>query len=158
MRTPVLHLLVTPLAVVALALLTACSTTDPGPGGPTAATPSGGGSGSSSTAPSGGSGELTIVVRDATEQENTWTLTCDPVGGSHPDPAAACAALTAHAAAALPPVAKDTMCTQVYGGPETASITGTWQGQPVRSIFSRTNGCEIARWNMLKGLLPAPTR
>ena len=155
MRTPVLQLLVAPLAVVGFALLTACATTDPGPGAPTAASPSGRGPGSASPTPSAAWGELTIVVRDATEQESTWTLTCDPAGGTHPDPAAACAALTVHAAAALPPVAKDAMCTQIYGGPETASITGTWQGQPVRSTFSRTNGCEIARWNMLKGLLPA---
>lgn len=155
MRTPVLHLLVAPVAVAAFALLTACMAANPGPGGPTAATPSDGGSVSSSPT-SSASGELTIVVRDASEQENSWTLTCDPVGGTHPDPEAACAALTAHGAAALPPVAKDMMCTQVYGGPETASIAGTWQGQSVRSTFARTNGCEIARWNMLKGLLPSP--
>ncbi len=155
MRTPVLHLLTAPLAVVAFGLLTACATTDPGPSGPTAATPRATGSGSTSPPPSASSGELTIVVRDAGEQESTWTLTCDPVGGTHPDPAAACAALTAHATAALPPVAKDTMCTDVYGGPETASITGTWDSRPVASSFSRTNGCQTARWNMLEGLLPA---
>lgn len=158
MRMPVIHLLVAPVVVVAFALLAACATSDPGPGGPTVATPSTGGPVTGSPTPSTSSGELTIVVRDATEQESTWTLTCAPVGGTHPDPEAACAALTAHATAALPPVAKDTMCTQVYGGPETASITGTWQGRPVRSTFSRTNGCEIARWNMLKGLLPAASR
>lgn len=151
MRTPVLHLLLAPVTAVVLAL-TACSTPDPGPGGPTTTTSSGGGSGSSSPAPA--PTELTIVVSDGSLQ-TTWTLTCDPAGGTHPDPAAACAALTAQGATALPPVAKDTMCTQVYGGPETASITGTWRGSPVRSTFSRTNGCEIARWNLLKGLLPA---
>ena len=155
MRTPLHHLLVAPVAVVAFALMTACTLANPGPGGPTAATPSGGGSGSSPPTPSATADELTIVVLDAGDRESTWTLTCDPVGGTHPDPAAACAALTAHATAALPPVAKDTMCTDVYGGPETASITGTWVGRPVASSFSRTNGCQTARWNMLEGLLPA---
>ena len=59
---------------------------------------------------------------------------------------------------ALPPVPKGTMCTQVYGGPETATITGTWRGRQINSQFSRTNGCEISRWNALTGVLPAAER
>jgi hypothetical protein len=43
----------------------------------------------------------------------------------------------------------------VYGGPQTARITGTWEGGPVDATLSRTNGCEIARWKALRGLLPA---
>ena len=46
-------------------------------------------------------------------------------------------------------------CTQVYGGPETARITGTWRGAAVDSSFSRADGGQIARWNGLVGLLPA---
>jgi hypothetical protein len=57
-------------------------------------------------------------------------------------------------AKALPPVRQDMQCTQVYGGPETAHITGTWRGQAVDSRLSRQNGCEIARWNALAGFLP----
>lgn len=109
---------------------------------------------SDSPDPSPGAAELTIVVDDGTGQQTTWTLTCDPVGGTHPDPAAACAALTAHGATALPPKRKDVACTEVYGGPQKATIRGTWQGKPVRSSFSRTDGCEISRWDQLKGLLP----
>jgi hypothetical protein len=45
-------------------------------------------------------------------------------------------------------------CTQVYGGPQKATIRGTWQGKPVRSSFSRTDGCEISRWDQLEGFLP----
>jgi hypothetical protein len=59
-------------------------------------------------------------------------------------------------ATALPAVPKDQMCTQVFGGPETATITGTWRGKPVMSRLSRINGCEISRWNALNGLLPKP--
>ena len=65
----------------------------------------------------------------------------------------ACRALEAHGAKALPPVRKDVACTEVYGGAQTATITGTWQGQRVRSSFSRVNGCEIGRWDLLRGLL-----
>ena len=46
------------------------------------------------------------------------------------------------------------MCTQQYGGPATARVTGTWQGQHVDATFDRTNGCEIARWNTLRPVLP----
>jgi hypothetical protein len=97
---------------------------------------------------------LTIVVVDNGKTDN-WTLSCDPAGGTHPNPTAACAALTAKGRTAIPPVAKDVMCTQIYGGPQTAKITGTWQGQPVNATFSRHNGCEITRWKALTGLLPA---
>ena len=98
--------------------------------------------------------DLTIVSDDGTGKTETWTLTCDPAGGTHPDPEAACAALTAKGATAMPAVAKDVMCTQQYGGPQTAKITGTWKGEAVNASFSRTNGCEISRWQALKGLLP----
>jgi hypothetical protein len=98
--------------------------------------------------------ELTIVSNDGSGKTETWTLTCDPAGGTHPDPEAACAALTAKGTTAMPAVAKDKMCTQQFGGPQTAKITGTWKGETVDASFSRTNGCEISRWQSLKGLLP----
>ncbi len=102
--------------------------------------------------------ELTIVIEDAVGRTRTWTLTCDPAGGTHPNPAEACAALAANGEAALPPKRKDVACTQVYGGPERATISGTWQGRRVRSSFSRTDGCEIRRWDLLRGLLPPAGR
>jgi Subtilisin inhibitor-like len=98
--------------------------------------------------------ELMIIVDDGAGARRTWTLSCDPPDGTHPNPAAACRALQAHGAKALPPVRKDVACTEVYGGAQTATITGTWQGQRVRSSFSRVNGCEISRWDLLRGLLP----
>jgi Subtilisin inhibitor-like len=99
--------------------------------------------------------DLTIVVDDGQGSTTTWRLTCDPPGGDHPDPAAACAALAAHGERALPPVAKDRACSQVYGGSRTATVTGTWRGQAVNSRFSLVDGCQIARWKSLVGLLPA---
>jgi hypothetical protein len=62
--------------------------------------------------------------------------------------------LDQNGATALPAVPKDRMCAQVYGGPETATITGSWRGQPVTSRLSRVNGCETSRWSALEGLLP----
>ena len=101
-----------------------------------------------------GASDLVVVFDDGSGQKTTWTLTCDPAAGTHPNPDAACRALQAHGAAALPPVRKDVACTQIYGGPQKATITGTWQGRPVRSSLSRVNGCEISRWDLLRGLLP----
>ncbi|HEX5384797.1 MAG TPA: SSI family serine proteinase inhibitor [Propionibacteriaceae bacterium] len=98
--------------------------------------------------------DLTIVVRDGSGKTSTWRLTCDPPGGTHPDPQAACRVLEANGAAALPPVPKDKACTQIYGGPETATITGTWQGKRVMSRFARNDGCQISRWKLMEGLLP----
>jgi hypothetical protein len=41
-----------------------------------------------------------------------YTLTCDPPGGAHPDPEAACAALGELGAGAFLPVPPDVACTQ----------------------------------------------
>jgi hypothetical protein len=98
--------------------------------------------------------ELTIVSDDGAGKTQTWTLTCDPAGGTHPNPEAACAALSDKGTKAMPAVAKDQVCTQQFGGAQTAKITGTWKGEAVDATFSRTNGCEISRWQSLKGLLP----
>jgi len=76
------------------------------------------------------------------------TLTCDPDGGSHPNPAKACDALLEHEDA-LNPVAGDVACTQIYGGPQLATVSGGG----VHALLSRTNGCEIARWEALAPVL-----
>lgn len=44
-------------------------------------------------------------------------------------------------------------CSQQYGGPETATITGTLRGERVDLKLSRVNGCEIARWEAAGALL-----
>lgn len=109
-------------------------------------------SGSSSAEPGGT--DLTIVISDGSGSTKTWRLTCNPAGGTHPHPEAACQTLEANGAAAFPPVPKDKACTQIYGGPETATISGTWKGQRVMSTFARNDGCQINRWKLMAGLLP----
>lgn len=98
--------------------------------------------------------ELVVVGTDGSGARVSWRLTCDPPGGDHPDPDAACRVLAEAGDRALPPVPKDRVCTQVYGGPETATVSGTWRGRPVLSSFTRTDGCQIARWDALAALLP----
>ncbi|MQA86237.1 MAG: hypothetical protein GEV03_16785 [Streptosporangiales bacterium] len=79
----------------------------------------------------------------------SWTLTCQPPGGTHPAPETACAALRdAQDPFAAP--SKQQICTQIYGGPQTASIEGEWSGKSVSADFSRKNGCEIKTWDALE--------
>jgi len=82
-----------------------------------------------------------------------WTLTCGPAGGTLPRHAQACTRL-GRLDAPFAPVAKGTACSQVYGGPQTAQIAGTYRGRRIRAAFNRQNGCEIARWNRVAFLLP----
>lgn len=46
----------------------------------------------------------------------------------------------------------DRICTQQYGGPQVAVVKGWFRGRKVHSQFSRTDGCEIARWRTLAAL------
>ena len=45
------------------------------------------------------------------------------------------------------PTPAGTACTQIYGGPETARVTGTFRGRKIWALFTRRDGCAIARWN-----------
>ncbi len=47
-------------------------------------------------------------------------------------------------------------CTLQYGGPETATVTGTFDGAEVDTAFHRTDGCGIGDWTLLDVVLPAP--
>jgi Subtilisin inhibitor-like len=76
----------------------------------------------------------------------TYTLTCAPVGGTLPHRALACARLMP-LKAPFAPIPAGTPCTQVYGGPQEALVTGRFRGVPVHAHFDRNGGCEIARWN-----------
>jgi hypothetical protein len=76
------------------------------------------------------------------------TLQCDPDGGTHPDPNGACDALLQNEDA-LEPIPGDVACTEIYGGPQLATISGPG----VEASFSRENGCQIARWDALKAVL-----
>jgi hypothetical protein len=84
-------------------------------------------------------------------ESRSATLQCDPDGGTHPDPNGACDALLEHEDA-LKPVAGDVACTEIYGGPQLATISGSG----VDATLLRTNGCEIARWEALAAVVELP--
>ena len=122
------------VVLLGLALLTGCATEDGGGAATTFADlqvtldRDGG----------GGAGPRTVMVR------------CTPASDSRE-----CAALADMKAATFQPTPPKTACTQQYGGPQVATVEGTLHGKPVNAKFSRTNGCEIARWNEASKLLGA---
>jgi hypothetical protein len=79
-------------------------------------------------------------------------LTCDPAGGTHPRPVEACRLLTSDPEA-LEPVPADAVCTMIFGGPEEATVVGVVNRQEVDAAFSRSNGCELDRWDRMAALL-----
>lgn len=132
----------TPLAVLPLLLLAACGATedalDPGAAAPTSEL---------SVAYDAGDGSAPV----------TWTLVCgDPVSGGHPDAAAACAHLQG-LDEPFAPLAADLICTEIYGGPQAARVTGRWAGEQVDLALARANGCAISQWEGLVPLVPATT-
>jgi hypothetical protein len=111
-------------------------------------TVSGGGGGSAG----GTSLEISISV-GGKAPVRLWTLRC-PTGGTLPQPARACSRLD-RLANPFAPVPKGVACTEVFGGPQVADVRGTFRGQLVKAQFTRTDGCQIARWNRVRFLLPS---
>jgi len=83
-----------------------------------------------------------------------WTLRCGQPDGTLPAPGRACKRLAA-LKEPFAPVPMQVACTEIYGGPQVAEVRGTFRSHMVRARFTRTNGCEIARWNRVRFLFPA---
>jgi hypothetical protein len=95
---------------------------------------------------------LTITVLPGNgAASQTHTLRCGPPGGTLPKPAIVCAKLT-KLDAPFAPVPADTMCSQIYGGPQVAHVRGTYRGKKVNAVFNRKDGCQIARWKRVSFL------
>jgi hypothetical protein len=96
--------------------------------------------------------QISISIRGSEAPSKLWTLRC-PSGGTLPDTAAACRKL-AEVQDPFAPVPKSSACTQIYGGPEIADVSGTFDGNRVDTQFSRGDGCELERWNKVGFLFP----
>jgi hypothetical protein len=138
--------------LVPLLLLTACAPgSEPSDDGAAAPSPA-----SSQPAAPVGDDLVVEVAPGAGGGPERYTLTCgDPVGGDLPDAAAACTLLQG-LGDPFTPVPDDATCTQQFGGPQTARVTGRWSGDPVDLQLSRTDGCRISQWDRLGPLLPGP--
>jgi subtilisin inhibitor-like len=112
----------------------------------------------SSAAAAGGRTALRITVQAGpTGRVHTTTLRCAPASGSVAHPTLACRRLRAGGRALFAPTPAGTACTQIYGGPQTATVTGLLAGKPLTARFARRDGCEVARWSRVAFLLgPLP--
>jgi hypothetical protein len=114
------------------------------------------GAGSAARAESPAPTDLKITVWPDGRAEGdgtTYTLHCNPAAGTLPKAATACSKL-----GPLPrpfgPVSRNAVCTDQYGGPQQALVTGRSEGRSVWVMFSAANGCQIARSKRVAFLLP----
>jgi len=86
----------------------------------------------------------------------SWTLRCSPPRGSHPRPVVACRRLAAEGRTPFARPPQEIVCTKTYGGPQKARVVGLVAGKRVWATFTRTDGCEIGRWQRISPWLVPP--
>jgi Subtilisin inhibitor-like len=95
---------------------------------------------------------LHITVTDGTiGPAKHWTLRCDPPGGTHPNPAAACRILLSVKNPFGPSSSVKMMCPMILASARRAVITGTYNGHRVHEEIV-DGGCDLLRWGKLKGI------
>lgn len=97
------------------------------------------------------------LTADGADYRFTYTLNClgvRPLDSTfHPNADMACRVLTLRGEKILFAAPDPTRaCTQQYGGPQRAQVSGTLNGRPVDESFSKRDGCEIHRWLALEAL------
>jgi Subtilisin inhibitor-like len=96
---------------------------------------------------------ITVWAEGKGAAAQSWTLRCAPVAGTLPRRGSACRRL-ARISRPFAPVPRDAACSQIYGGPQVALVTGSFRGREIRATFNRKNGCEIERWDRVRFLFP----
>ena len=102
--------------------------------------------------------DLEIVVRnDGTTVSHEYRLRCQGEqvgeGSTLPTAQAACVLLASDPSALSPSTDQNRVCTEIYGGPDTADVTGMLAGRAVSASFDRHNGCAIDDWSAAAPLL-----
>lgn len=92
---------------------------------------------------------VTIWPQGENNRKVTYTLACPQATGTLPAARSACSKLRRLGTRAFAPVPANTACTEIYGGPQIARVSGRLAGKSIKANFKRTNGCEIARWSRL---------
>jgi len=138
------------VAICCAAVLAGCGT---------AKAPGGGSSGTGSAGHSGASQSkiaLTFTLANVPGHAPTsWTLRCDPPGGSHPDRAAAeCAALLhmKHTKNPFAPLPKRKNCPMIMVSDKTITVTGRWFGQRVHRVIM-DGTCDLGLFNSVNKII-----
>lgn len=84
-------------------------------------------------------------------QPKHLTLNCEPTGGTHPDPAAACAALL-KLNKPFAPRSKAIACPMILRSDQKILVTGTWLGKTVHRIVL-DGGCDLVLFSKLHKIL-----
>ena len=111
----------------------------------------------SGDAPGQGESSLTVTLDpdgpDGNAEELTEEVSCEDGSGGP-----VCEAVAAIDVDALEPVSPNVACTEIFGGPDTASLEGSIEGETVDVDLTRANGCEIERFDaaipLLRELFP----
>jgi hypothetical protein len=90
---------------------------------------------------------LSLVNHQPGSSPKHWTLRCDPVGGTAPDPAATCKVLAA-TKEAFGPVKKNIMCPMILASSKQIVVSGIWYGHKVHRIII-DGECDIGLFNNL---------
>jgi Subtilisin inhibitor-like len=86
--------------------------------------------------------KVTITVKPTGAALRTATLTCNPAGGSHKTPGAACAVFTAARGNPAAIVPADVACTMQYA-PVKVKMAGRYNRKPVKFKRSYSNPCRL---------------
>ncbi len=106
--------------------------------------------------------DLAIVVEHPDRETVDYRLSClgdtaTVIGDVDVEEQAACLALASPDVMTrlIQGAPQDQVCTEQYGGPDVATITGTIDDQAVNTTVDRANGCGISDWDdLLADLLP----
>ncbi len=90
--------------------------------------------------------EITVSTTPGAPAQH-WTLHCDPAGGTHPHPAAACAVLL-RAKNPFAPPPKGIMCPMIQVGAKTARVKGIYFGKQIDTTLTE-GGCQMAQWEQI---------
>jgi hypothetical protein len=82
---------------------------------------------------------ITLFPQGLDGPKREWVVRCPG--------AAACARLEAGGRDLFQPTPRGILCTDIYGGPQVAYVRGSLDGRRLWARFSRSDGCQIARWN-----------
>ncbi|MDX6356065.1 MAG: hypothetical protein QOF98_2968 [Streptomyces sp.] len=103
-------------------------------------------------------GRLTVRYDDGAGHTRTYRLDCGRASLEEKGESSDACRRLAETGGPVPALASGQVCSMIYGGPQTAEVSGMWNGEPVRETYRRTNGCEVSRWSHMVPALPKPNQ
>lgn len=103
-----------------------------------------------------GGGTTTVPAPAVSATKLVVTVWADPTGSAAPTSTTVDTTPAGATAKDFEPTPGQAACTEIYGGPGKATVTGTLDGAAVDATFTRSNGCEIGRWERMVelGVIP----